>query len=300
MSDGNGLAVVKHVKDNLLSSPVIMITSYGDKELAVKMINLHIYGFIEKPYISKDVLAVVERGLDKKDNDEQMKTFAKIGEKTSEMLHDISNPLTIIELEAQELKDNNNDSATSESKDKVNTLADSMLKHSNRIKNLVKSTKDLLKNSKKNPNANFKTIEFNSLLADLKSACVAQAEQFKVPVIVNVAKDLTIQGDKDELLRAFINLVNNSIEAVANLDEKWVLVNAHFNKKNLEITITDSGKGIPAPQRDKIFNSLFTTKPAGTGLGLKIVSDIIKGHQGQVYLNATSPNTEFVIVLPRK
>jgi signal transduction histidine kinase len=70
---------------------------------------------------------------------------------------------------------------------------------------------------------------------------------------------------------------------------------------SVEIRISDNGEGIPAEIRDKIFQPFFTTKPAGegTGLGLSLAYDIVKGHGGQINLESTSgQGTTFRIILP--
>jgi signal transduction histidine kinase len=69
-----------------------------------------------------------------------------------------------------------------------------------------------------------------------------------------------------------------------------------------EIVVTDSGSGIPASTAQKIMSPFFTTKPPGkgTGLGLSISSNIMIDHGGSITLDRSSPNTRFVVALPKK
>ena len=65
-----------------------------------------------------------------------------------------------------------------------------------------------------------------------------------------------------------------------------------------EIAIRDSGPGIPAEAREKIFQPFYTTKPTGTGLGLAVVRRIVEGHRGVVELASVPAGTEFHVLLP--
>lgn len=74
------------------------------------------------------------------------------------------------------------------------------------------------------------------------------------------------------------------------------------NEKDIIIRITDSGGGIPEEHQDQIMQPFFTTKEVGkgTGLGLSISLGIIQAHNGDVVLDKKSPNTSFIITVPKK
>lgn len=113
--------------------------------------------------------------------------------------------------------------------------------------------------------------------------------------------DLRINCLADQITQVITNIVNNSIEAVATLEERWVHID-HVSTPNgnVLITISDSGNGIPEEIREKIFENRFTTKTeSGVGLGLSICHTIIQNHGGKISLNKNSPNTEFLIELPQ-
>ena len=69
---------------------------------------------------------------------------------------------------------------------------------------------------------------------------------------------------------------------------------------SVEITISDTGVGIPADVIEKIFDPFFTTKDSGTGLGLAVVHRIIEGHKGKIEVNSKEgEGTSFKITLPK-
>lgn len=110
-----------------------------------------------------------------------------------------------------------------------------------------------------------------------------------------------IPGDPILLGNVFMNLLRNSCQAIADqgqpgtvevrldgLDEWQVLISVH-----------DTGPGVPAEIRDKIFIPFFTTKATGNGLGLAMVHKIVTAHQGRVQLSESKPgHTSFVVSLP--
>jgi C4-dicarboxylate-specific signal transduction histidine kinase len=103
------------------------------------------------------------------------------------------------------------------------------------------------------------------------------------------------------IYQVMINLLNNARDAVSGLDEKWIALQVRDAGAAVEISITDSGHGIPAEIQDKIFLPFFTTKPTGkgSGLGLSIINKIVQAHQGTISIDKECPNTRFRILLPK-
>lgn len=101
--------------------------------------------------------------------------------------------------------------------------------------------------------------------------------------------------------QVIINLLANAVDAVEELPEKWVELSVLDSPTETQIRITDSGKGIPLEVQEKLMQPFFTTKPVGkgTGLGLNISRKILENHGGQFYLDNNSPNTCFVLSLPK-
>jgi len=108
--------------------------------------------------------------------------------------------------------------------------------------------------------------------------------------------------------RVLLNLVNNAFYATnekkKTAGENYKPLVSVLTKKinnNIEIAITDNGKGIPASIKEKIFQPFFTTKPTGqgTGLGLSLSYDIVKVHGGEIKVETKEgEGSEFIIQLP--
>jgi len=103
--------------------------------------------------------------------------------------------------------------------------------------------------------------------------------------------------DPQQIRRALINLIDNAIEATEAPGR--VTVGAHRADGHLEIHVADTGRGIPAESRDKLFLPYFSTKGRGTGLGLAIVQRIVTDHHGRLRVEDNRPHgAVFTIELP--
>jgi signal transduction histidine kinase len=113
-------------------------------------------------------------------------------------------------------------------------------------------------------------------------------------------QDLMLEGDPQRLQQVFVNLLNNARDASpagANVE-----VAARLGADgNVEIRVSDQGKGIPAEFQERIFEPFFTTKEVGqgTGLGLSVVYNIIRNHGGDIRVRSQpGQGTDVIIHLP--
>jgi len=117
-----------------------------------------------------------------------------------------------------------------------------------------------------------------------------------------LAPDLPmVQADPEQMKRAIVNLIDNAAEALehAALKEIWVRTALDPEREVVELVVADSGPGIPAEAKERLFLPFFSTKRRGTGLGLAIVSRIVSEHNGSIRVEENQPTgTRFVIELP--
>lgn len=117
-----------------------------------------------------------------------------------------------------------------------------------------------------------------------------------------LAPDLPpIQADPEQMKRAVVNLIDNAAEAVEDAAPKeiWVRTALDPQRDVLELVVADSGAGISAEAKEKLFLPFFSTKRRGTGLGLAIVSRIVSEHNGTIRVEENRPvGTKLVIELP--
>ncbi len=114
------------------------------------------------------------------------------------------------------------------------------------------------------------------------------------------AEECIVLGDAKLLHQMFLNLLKNAIEALEGQElERRVTVETRINNAMAEIQVTDNGPGIETGVLKKIFQSFFTTKSSGSGLGLSIVKQIVKNHNGKVDVRTRKDEgASFVVQLP--
>jgi signal transduction histidine kinase len=110
-------------------------------------------------------------------------------------------------------------------------------------------------------------------------------------------------GDRVQLQQVMMNLLTNSIDAMkaANGTRELAIKSQRANHEQLLVSISDTGVGLPPQQGDQIFDAFFTTKPHGTGMGLRICRSIVESHGGRLWATGNSPRgASFHFALPTK
>ena len=147
-------------------------------------------------------------------------------------------------------------------------------------------------------------VDVNEILREMIVLLGGEATRSKVSVRVELAADLPkLMGDRVQLQQVMMNLMLNGIEAMKDEDGKRELIIKSERTENEEImvSVTDSGVGLPPQQTEQIFNAFFTTKPHGTGMGLRISRSIIESHGGRLWAADNSGRgARFCFSLPTK
>lgn len=146
-----------------------------------------------------------------------------------------------------------------------------------------------------------KPLDFSALLSDVAELYEALAEDKGQTLVASIPPKLELQGDRQLLAQAFSNLLDNAVKYVPN-DGK-IMLSAERQGDVIEIRLDDSGSGIPAEHRAKVFDRFFRVDPSrtlpGTGLGLSLVKAFIEMHQGTITLtDSRLGGASFVITLP--
>ncbi len=106
-----------------------------------------------------------------------------------------------------------------------------------------------------------------------------------------------LNGNKDALLAALLNLATNAIQACGH--DVLLRLKITSDSQAVYLQLSDNGPGIPAQIRDRIFEPFFTTRSSGTGLGLAVVRAVVQGHHGEIWLDSTlDVGCSFTIRLP--
>jgi len=206
--------------------------------------------------------------------------LSAIGELSSRMAHDMRNPLTVIRIALENMKEQYGTNETQEmSFKKIERSIDRIAHQIEDVLGFVKGQTPILRSEK------FLEIVNESL------------DSIVIPekiTIITPKNDVEIICDKKQFLVLINNLLLNGIQAIKDSG----VIEITCEKKNdvTKIQVIDSGIGISEKNIENIFEPLFTTKLTGTGLGLAGVKSIMEGHNGVI--SVTSPPTTFTITLP--
>jgi signal transduction histidine kinase len=137
----------------------------------------------------------------------------------------------------------------------------------------------------------------------LESSVFLFNSESSVEIVYNnhCGDDAFVQADDEQLTRVFNNLLKNAIQAIPDQNKKGLITIELIEKTWVYlISISDSGVGISEDQKEKIFVPNFTTKSSGSGLGLAMVQQIIKAHEGNIYFESEeNKGTTFFVELPK-
>lgn len=119
-------------------------------------------------------------------------------------------------------------------------------------------------------------------------------------MILDKIEDHCFVGNVTQLTQVLLNLIQNSLQAIKSLPERWIEIRCKKIDEALCFEVIDSGKGIDESILDKIMNPFFTTKPpgVGTGLGLSIAKTIVESHGGVLAFDSGNQNTCFRFLIP--
>jgi len=237
----------------------------------------------------------------KKLNEELMvsEKLSSIGEISAQILHEVMTPLSIISLSIENLEDDIEDLKVDAAQvNPIRTNLTEIKMNYEKIEEIFENMRSILvrKNSGEPTSVPVRdTLEKSLSLvkAKLKSRDV-HVKYEKVPDNINIK---TTQSD---LSQVFLNLVNNSSDAIEKMSDRWIDVKAEVSGSHVIITFQDSGPGIPQEIRERIFDTLFTTKgeAAGTGLGMGVCKKLIERHLGTITIDEKAANTTFIITFP--
>ncbi|MGI9056214.1 MAG: ATP-binding protein, partial [Pyrinomonadaceae bacterium] len=223
------------------------------------------------------------------------------------MAHEIKNPLTPIQLSAERIVKNfnknleENGDVIQNPKSKIQNVVDESTATILREVQSLKSMVDEFSRFARLPNVALKTGNLNELIK--QTVMLYEDRVSDVEIESNLGEDLPeTLIDEEQLKRVFVNLIDNAIEVFdKEQTEKRIEIKTFYDKARdlIVAEISDTGKGIPPADFQKLFQPYFSTKGRGTGLGLAIVQRIITEHHGKIKAVNNSPKgAKFIVELP--
>jgi PAS domain S-box-containing protein len=146
--------------------------------------------------------------------------------------------------------------------------------------------------------------DVNEIILEMTVLLRGETRRYNIVVGMDLAADLPhVIVDRVQLQQVLMNLMINGIEAMKDADgtRELAVRSQRMQNEEIMVSVSDSGVGLPPQQREQIFNAFFTTKPHGTGMGLRISRSIIESHGGRLWAADNSPRgASFCFSLPTK
>src|SRR3989338_8379174 len=207
--------------------------------------------------------------------------------------HEIKNPLTPIQLNTQRLKKKFKE-GSSDFENVFDESTNVIIKEVEGLKKLV----DEFSRFARMPEPNPRPYNLHKIIDDTLVLYKDIRKGIKFLTSYDPKIDI-IKADHEQLKRVFINLIENSIDAVNGNGIIEINTSLTKNSKTVRIEVKDNGIGIPDENKDKLFLPYFSTKKKGSGLGLAIANRIVVDHDGIIRIEDNQPRgAKFIIELP--
>jgi C4-dicarboxylate-specific signal transduction histidine kinase len=221
--------------------------------------------------------------------------LAVAGELTASIAHEINQPLGAIQSNvaaAAMILDNG------ASRDELQQILEDIRRDNLRASHVIVQLRKLFDKHE----VERRIVALGGALADMEMVLRAEALRRRVDLRTAVEDpDASVLGDRVQIQQVLINLVLNAMDAVAGQPDgrRQITVTLSSMRGTASIEVADTGRGIDGAHLARLFDSFFSTKPSGIGLGLSIVRTIVEAHGGTVQAqNRPSGGAAFRVELP--
>ena len=204
--------------------------------------------------------------------------LAALGQMAASLAHEIGTPLNSISGHLQLLARRHRDDGDMQRR--VGIIGQ-------QLDFIVQSVRALLQRTHKRRSV-LRPTDINAVLRDTLRLVGPTLDTHGIAVSASLASSLPpVLADRDSLRQVFLNLINNSIDAMPSGGRVELISALDVDSRLVEVIVRDNGPGIPAEHIDHLFEPLWTTKPTGSGFGLAIAREIMNEHGGGIDVDRT-------------
>ena len=287
----NGMEVLKRVRKEWPDLPVIVMTAHGTIQRAVEAMKEGAADFVTKPFDTGQLSTVIAKALERKE------LSGEVGRLLGDISHDIKNLLQPVVSGAWLLESEINDifdklpqveAVNAEASHRLCDEVIGMLRNAtSHIHDRVKEIADCVKDMSAPPR--FAPCRVAGVVSEVFMTLGLLVEEKKIALRADGLENLpAILADERRLFNAFYNLVHNAIPEVPAGGSITVRGRADESSDAVLLLVEDTGRGMPMEICDSFFTAgAISRKPGGTGLGTKIVKDVIDAHGGHISVDST-------------
>ena len=219
-------------------------------------------------------------------------SFQRERQFTNDASHELRTPLTAMQAILGMIREKRRTPAEYEQ------ALDDLTEETDRLRTLVENLMRLARGERRSDNP-YEIINLSTLINDVADSLRPLAEAKKLTLVCEMPEDLTILGDSDELIRLFVNLLDNAIKYT---QQGKITVTAQKNEKDITVNVEDTGIGISPAHLPHIFDRFYRVDESratrGAGLGLAIAQEIVHAHGGTIEVHSAI-GTTFTVYLPQ-
>ncbi len=226
-----------------------------------------------------------------------MNRVTTMGELTASLAHEVNQPIAAAVTDANTcLRWLSRDRPDVE---EARQAALRVVKDATRAAEIIARTRLLFRKVTPQP----ELVNVNEIIQEMIMLLHSEATRYSVTIRTELEELPQIVGDRVQLQQVLMNLVANGIDAMKEVDgmRELAIKSKKTENDQLLISISDTGVGLPPQHANQIFNPFFTTKPHGTGMGLRISRSIVESHGGRLWAAGNSDRgASFYITLPSR
>jgi len=315
MPGKTGIEGLKEIRAIDPQVSIIMLTGFGSLETAQEAIRHGATDYLKKPFDTKELRDVVANYVERtKLNRKQTETtqnletlttdlqeqlsarekFAQLGEKSSEFVHDLNNPLSVINGYVQIL--------IQDIKDKRNNKKEINVNYLEEIEKSVSRCQDMLtlwRERSQRASSSIKKIRLGDPTTEVAKNTQTLAAQKKAEIsLTEGPAECIIEGDEMQIFRAIQNIVGNALQAVPDKKGR-VHIGWRIDGNRALVEVEDNGGGFEKQKLSDMQTKYYTTKgkSGGMGLGLFITKNIVEAHGGSLILANSSDGNGALVTL---
>jgi len=296
----DGITMIKHIMEINPEQSVIVISAYNDSDKLIELIHQGISNFILKPMNSENLMNILYKTCKAISNQKakdsyliQQSKMASMGEMIDFIAHQWLQPIHIIKMQTDLFEMNNNKNKLT--KECINDYIETQISQVNHLVNTLQEFRKFFR-----VDTDLSIVSCKKLIE--KTLLLLRGKiKNKIDVFVYIPDNITINVIINEFKHVIINIINNALEAFEenNIENKTIIFNLDETSDHIKLNIIDNAGGVPKSVINNIFNSYFTTKKEGTGVGLYLSTLIIDKIGGKLDVENVDKGAKFSIILPK-
>jgi signal transduction histidine kinase len=302
--DGFGLLKAVRADGALRDVPVVLLSARAGEESKVEGLEAGADDYLLKPFSARELIARVDANLQmarlRHETGESERRYravqmelahanrvATLGQLTASIAHEVMQPIAATVINARAAL--RWLGAQPSDLEEVRQALGRIVKDGNRAGDVIGRVRALVKKAPPRKEG----LEVNEAILEVIALTRSEAVKNGVSVQTRLAEGLPlIQGDRVQLQQVILNLIINAVEAMSGTSEgsrELLISTGKADPDGVLVAVRDSGPGLAPASLERLFETFYTTKPGGLGMGLSICRSIIEAHGGRLWATANVP-----------